>query len=167
MQNMTFHQSTQICRQISLTLPKMSSWQRAFHESIPLISRSSIQDTQCTNDFAESFSFLRCGDFVASANLSQLQVAQISLTPLQSTHFVAGMVVAKRDGGFDNFERKTSFMKTLVSFVLGAALLFGAATFGSPSGSASARDRHDKNWHNHQHRHHRHHRHRRGHKLSY
>jgi hypothetical protein len=77
------------------------------------------------------------------------------------------MVVAKRDGGFDNFERKTSFMKTLVSFVLGAALLFGAATFGSPSGSASARDRHDKNWHNHQHRHHRHHRHRRGHKLSY
>jgi Ni/Co efflux regulator RcnB len=60
-------------------------------------------------------------------------------------------------------------MKTLVSFVLGAALLFGAATFGSPSGSASARantrDRHDKNWRHHHHKHH--HRHHRGRKLSY
>ena len=62
-------------------------------------------------------------------------------------------------------------MKTLVSFVLGAAMLFGAATLGLQSGSANAKDRHDKNnWRNERmrhHRHHRHHRHRRLSKLSY
>jgi len=49
-------------------------------------------------------------------------------------------------------------MKTLVSFVIGAAMLFGAATLGSQSGSASARERHDKNYRHHRHHHHRHHR---------
>ena len=49
-------------------------------------------------------------------------------------------------------------MKTLVSFVLGTAMLFGAATFGLQSGTANARDRHDKNYWRH-HRHHKHHRH--------
>jgi len=56
-------------------------------------------------------------------------------------------------------------MKKLVSFVLGAAVLFGAATLGLQSGSASARDKHDRNYWRH-HKHHRHHRHGRN-KLSY
>jgi Spy/CpxP family protein refolding chaperone len=53
-------------------------------------------------------------------------------------------------------------MKRLVSFLLGSALLFGAATLGLQSGTASARDKHDKNyWRHHRHHHHRHN------KLSY
>jgi len=59
-------------------------------------------------------------------------------------------------------------MKTLVSLLLGGVMLFGAATLGLQSGSASARDKHDKNWYRHHHRHHRHHRHdHRVNKLSY
>jgi len=59
-------------------------------------------------------------------------------------------------------------MKTLVSLLLGGVMLFGAATLGLQSGSASARDKHDKNWYRHHHRHHRHHRHNhRVNKLSY
>jgi hypothetical protein len=56
-------------------------------------------------------------------------------------------------------------MKTLVSLALGAAMLFGAATLGLHSGSASARTRHDRNWyaHHHHHKHHHHHHN----KLSY
>ena len=67
-------------------------------------------------------------------------------------------------------------MKKLVSFLLGAVMLFGAATLGLQSGSASARDKHDKNykqdknyWRGHHRRHHRRHN-RRDHrvnKLSY
>jgi hypothetical protein len=56
-------------------------------------------------------------------------------------------------------------MKTLVSSLLGLVVLFGAATFGLQSGSASAAAKHDKKYYKH-HRHHRHHRHRRN-KLSY
>lgn len=59
-------------------------------------------------------------------------------------------------------------MKTLVSFLLGGVMLFGAATLGLQSGSASAKDKHDKNWYRQHHRHHRHHRHNhRVNKLSY
>ncbi len=59
-------------------------------------------------------------------------------------------------------------MKTLVSLLLGGVMLFGAATLGLQSGSASAKDKHDKNWYRHHHRHHRHHRHNhRVNKLSY
>ena len=55
-------------------------------------------------------------------------------------------------------------MKTVVSFLLGAVMLFGAATLGLQSGSASAKDKHDKNyWRHHRHHHHRHHKN----KLSY
>ncbi len=50
-------------------------------------------------------------------------------------------------------------MKKLISSLLGAVVLFGAATFGLQSATASAKDRHDKNWREHHHRHHRHHRH--------
>ncbi|HET8782614.1 MAG TPA: hypothetical protein VFM63_09360 [Pyrinomonadaceae bacterium] len=59
-------------------------------------------------------------------------------------------------------------MKTLVSLALGAAMLFGAATLGLQSGSASAREHHDRNWYakHHKHHHHKHHRHHRN-KLSY
>jgi len=49
-------------------------------------------------------------------------------------------------------------MKTVVSVVLGAVMLFGASTLGLPSGSASAKDKHDKNYWRHHRRHHRHHR---------
>jgi len=59
-------------------------------------------------------------------------------------------------------------MKTLVSLLLGGVMLFGAATLGLQSGSASAKDKHDKNWYRHHHRHHRHHRYnQRVNKLSY
>jgi hypothetical protein len=55
-------------------------------------------------------------------------------------------------------------MRTLFSFLLGAVLLLGAATFGLQSGSANAaanaKDRHDKHNRQSHHRHHRHHRHR-------
>ena len=64
-------------------------------------------------------------------------------------------------------------MKTLVSFLLGAVMLFGAATLGLQSGSASAASAMDKHDQNHSRRHHRrHHRRHRRHqhrmnKLSY
>ena len=57
-------------------------------------------------------------------------------------------------------------MKKLFSFVLGGALLVGAATLGLQSGTANAakhHDRYDRNyWH-----HHRHHRHYRRNHLSW
>jgi len=55
-------------------------------------------------------------------------------------------------------------MKKLVSFLLSAVVLFGAATLGLQSATANAKDRHDKNYWRHHHRHH--HRHRQNH-LSY
>jgi hypothetical protein len=64
-------------------------------------------------------------------------------------------------------------MKRLGSFLLGAVMLFGAATLGLPSGSASAKDKHDKHdknyWRKHHRKHHRRHRHQahRVNKLSY
>ena len=60
-------------------------------------------------------------------------------------------------------------MKTLVSLLLGAVMLFGAATLGLQSASASANEHHDKNWRkHHHHRHHHHHGHnQRVNKLSY
>lgn len=58
-------------------------------------------------------------------------------------------------------------MKKLVSFVLGTLVLFGAATFGLQSATASAKDRHDKNYWKHHHKHHKHHRHYRTNHLSY
>jgi hypothetical protein len=58
-------------------------------------------------------------------------------------------------------------MKTVVSFVLGAVMLFGAATLGLQSGSVIAKDKQDKNyWRHHRHHHHKHHKHRKNH-LSY
>ena len=59
-------------------------------------------------------------------------------------------------------ERKALSMKKVVSSLLGTALLFGAATFGLQSGTASAHDKH----HKHHQKHHRHHRHHKN-KLSY
>ena len=59
-------------------------------------------------------------------------------------------------------------MKTLVSFLLGGVMLFGAATVGLQSASANANERHDKHGHKNHHRHHRHHKgHHRVNKLSY
>jgi hypothetical protein len=55
-------------------------------------------------------------------------------------------------------------MKTVVSFLLGAVVLFGAATLGLQSATVSAKDKHDKNYW--RHRHHRHHKHYKN-KLSY
>jgi len=57
-------------------------------------------------------------------------------------------------------------MKKLVSFVLGAVVLFGAATFGLQT--ANAKDKHDKDyWKHHHHRHHKHHKHYKKNHLSY
>ncbi len=58
-------------------------------------------------------------------------------------------------------------MKTLVSLVFGVALLFGAATFGLPSGSASAHSRHHNNDWYYKHHHHHHHHHYRHNQLSW
>ena len=87
------------------------------------------------------------------------------LTPFQLANF-RGMTVATAVLEFDIFERTILIMKTLASFLLGGALLFGAATLGLPSASANARERHDKNYWRHHHRQHRHH-HTRRNKLSY
>ena len=57
-------------------------------------------------------------------------------------------------------------MKTVVSFLLGAVMLLGAATLGLPSASANAKDKHDKNYWRHHRHHRRHQRHRKNH-LSY
>jgi Spy/CpxP family protein refolding chaperone len=56
-------------------------------------------------------------------------------------------------------------MKTVVSFLLGAVMLFGAATLGLQSATANAKDKHDRDYWRH-HRHHHHHHYRRN-KLSY
>lgn len=58
-------------------------------------------------------------------------------------------------------------MKKLVSFALGAVVLFGAATLGLQSATASAKDRHDKNYWRHHRRHHKHHKHWQKNHLSY
>jgi hypothetical protein len=67
------------------------------------------------------------------------------------------------NGGLDTRKGKLD-MKTLVSIALGAAMLFGAATMGLQSGTASAhvRTQHSKH-HHHHHKHHPHHKN----KLSY
>jgi hypothetical protein len=77
-----------------------------------------------------------------------------------------GMTVAKCDRGFGRFWKGKLNMKTVVSFLLGAVVLFGAATLGLQSASANAKDKHDKNYWRHHHKHHRHYRHRKNH-LSY
>ena len=77
------------------------------------------------------------------------------------------MLVAKCTADFEINERNTQFMKRLVSVVLGAAVLFGAATLGLQSGSASAREQHDKNYWKHHHHHHKHHKHHYKNHLSY
>lgn len=80
--------------------------------------------------------------------------------------FVAGMVVANCIREFGSHGKGKLNMKKVVSFVLGAVVLFGAATLGLQSATANARDKHDKDYWKHHHRHHRHHRHRKNH-LSY
>jgi hypothetical protein len=58
-------------------------------------------------------------------------------------------------------------MRKIFSFLLGGALLLGAATLDLQTGSANAAGRNDRdNWRHHRH-HRRHHRHRRLNKLSY
>jgi hypothetical protein len=66
---------------------------------------------------------------------------------------------------FDVLGKGKLIMKTVVSFLLGAVMLFGAATLGLQSATANAKDRHDQKYWRH-HRHHRHYRHRKNH-LSY
>ena len=80
--------------------------------------------------------------------------------------FVLGMFVATYHHARMSLKGKLT-MKKLVSFALGAVMLFGAATFGLQSATANAKDKHDKNyWKHHHHRHHKHHRHYKNH-LSY
>ena len=79
--------------------------------------------------------------------------------------FVGGMIVAKRKCRSDDYLKGKLIMKKLVSFLLGAMVLFGAASLGLQSATANAKERHDKNYQRH-HKHHRHHRHHKN-KLSY
>jgi len=65
------------------------------------------------------------------------------------------------------FGKGKLIMKTVVSFLLGAVMLFGAATLGLQSGTANAKDKHDKDYWKHHHRHHRHHKHHYKNHLSY
>jgi len=76
------------------------------------------------------------------------------------------MVVAKCARKALKFRKGKLIMKTVVSFLLGAVMLLGAATLGLPSASASAKDKHDKNYSRHHRHHRRHQRHRKNH-LSY
>jgi len=116
-----------------------------------------------------------CGGFVVTANRSRLKAQEYSPAKAQRRkvlpHFQGfslrlcafageiplGMVVAKCHDELRSLERKL-IMKTVVSFLLGAVMLFGAATLGLQSATANAKDKHDKNyWKHHHHRHHKHH----------
>jgi hypothetical protein len=79
--------------------------------------------------------------------------------------FVAGMVVAKCRNELSG--KGKLIMKTIVSFLLGAVMLFGAATLGLQSATANARDKHDKDYWKHHHHHHRRHKHHYKNHLSY
>src|SRR5262249_10068554 len=107
-----------------------------------------------------------CGGLVARTNLSQWTWSKLASRPSQSSDL--SLAYSLRNARSMSL-KGTLNMKTLVSFLLGTAMLFGAATFGLQSGSANARDRHDRKWRNERMRHHRHHRHRRHYrnKLSY
>jgi len=76
------------------------------------------------------------------------------------------MTVAKHPDSSDSLKGK-QIMKKLVSFALGAVVLFGAATFGLQSATANAKDRHDQNYWRHHRRHHKHHKHWQRNHLSY
>jgi hypothetical protein len=94
-------------------------------------------------------------------------MVQNGLTPVQSTDLVLACSLRNTSvapKAYTSLKGKLN-MKTLVSSLLGVVMLFGAATLGLQSGSANAKERHDKNYWKHHHRHH-HHRHYRN-KLSY
>ncbi|HEX5601374.1 MAG TPA: hypothetical protein VFX63_02450 [Pyrinomonadaceae bacterium] len=65
------------------------------------------------------------------------------------------------------FGKGKLIMKTVVSFLLGAVMLFGAAALGLQSATANAKDKHDKNYWKHHHHHHKHHKHHYKNHLSY
>ena len=65
------------------------------------------------------------------------------------------------------FGKGKLIMKTVVSFLLGAVMLFGAATLGLQSATANAKDKHDKEYWKHHHHHHKHHKHHYKNHLSY
>src|SRR5689334_6469098 len=129
---------------------------------------------QCTNQSTDSFSFL-CF-FVGVEGEAVLLAGQIRHTrdgPFWP-HSRAIRQICRwhgrcelRQRTFDCSRKGKLTMKTVVSVVLGAVMLFGASTLGLPSGSASAKDKHDKNYWRHHRRHHRHHRGHRKNHLSY
>ena len=88
-----------------------------------------------------------------------------AVAPLREKYLLAWSL-RSAETNFDVLGKGKLIMKTVVSFLLGAVMLFGAATLGLQSGTASAKDKHDKNYWKQHHRHHRHHRHRTNH-LSY
>jgi len=104
----------------------------------------------------------RRGVFVGEAKVSRSRWSIWPHTPC----FVAGMTVAKHPDSSDSLKGK-QIMKKLVSFALGAVVLFGAATFGLQSATANAKDRHDQNYWRHHRRHHKHHKHWQRNHLSY
>lgn len=129
---------------------------------------------QCTNHSTDSFSFL-CF-FAGGEGGAVLRSGQIRHTrngpfwphsrAIQQIFRWHGRCEL-RQRTFDCSRKGRLIMKTVVSFVLGAVMLFGAATLGLQSGSVSAKDKHDKNyWRHHRHHHHKHLKHRKNH-LSY
>jgi len=105
------------------------------------------------------------------SNVAVLQVVARVSQPHRSflasnERFVVGMVVAKCRNELSG--KGKLIMKTVVSFLLGAVMLFGAASLGLQSGTANAKDKHDKDyWKHHHHRHHKHHKHHYKNHLSY
>jgi hypothetical protein len=70
------------------------------------------------------------------------------------------MSVANSRSALPHQSVESRYMRTFLSFVIGAALLLGGATLGS----ANAREPNNRSYH---HKHHRHHRHYRRNKLSW
>lgn len=100
-----------------------------------------------------------CGVLVVVARMSQFRWSNLTSLPhiWRFCRWHARCEMGMRVGCL--YLKGKLIMKKLVSFLLSAVVLFGAATLGLQSATANAKDRHDKNYwrqHRRQHRHHRH-----------
>jgi hypothetical protein len=130
---------------------------------------------QCINDATKSFSFLCFFGGSAVWRFGYLSKAVTTAARLFKAFLCAFASLREKSPWHDRCEMRSQFrkfwkgklnMKTVVSFLLGAVMLFGAATLGLQSASANDKDKHDKNYWRHHRHHRRHHRHRKNH-LSY
>src|SRR6185295_14395023 len=107
------------------------------------------------NDFSRGFTGMdadlrlsaRCGGFAGRDKSVTAPVALFGLNrAICRWH-------ARCEVRWRTFGKGKLIMKTVVSFLLGAVMLFGAATLGLQSATANAKDKHDKNyWKHHHHR---------------